>query len=386
MTTDLFGKPIGGDAQPAFKLNLHQKRQATLLYHWMSLHYLRGLKDLIDALIKGADVHLELAKQQGRDALIANDRWGVRDTSVNWSTHVFPALEDLRKSTIKLIAWRTSEAYCGTGANQCARTIQEFSSMWMTPEEEEQFTLQWEAVYKYASRIDDAAGVGGRRPMQDIGMMDEWADHAHLFPRLPKFRVRTDVQGVSGKRPPRTGAYVAQDDPYATLQFAWTGNNDGVLGEAQTFNELGLLMVAEVGRDALRLDDRKLAPFAIREMERNQGLDTGMVTLSNLRNDPSGAGYAMSTVVFTQRPCKWYFVERIEGEFEDEDESVNPGEAPTGTQPIRLRIEAHQPCPKTGYWFTPTRENSRARFETGQTMPDVGGSWGTTIWQWDEQQ
>ena len=50
------------------------------------------------------------------------------------------------------------------------------------------------------------------------------------------------------------------------------------------------------------------------------------------------------------------------------------------------RVPGGQPCPRTGYWFTPARENSRARFETGQTMPDVGGTWGATIWQWDEQQ
>lgn len=51
-----------------------------------------------------------------------------------------------------------------------------------------------------------------------------------------------------------------------------------------------------------------------------------------------------------------------------------------------IRSNAGQTCPRTGYWFTPARENSRAYFEEGQTMPDVGGTWGTTIWQWDEQQ
>lgn len=50
------------------------------------------------------------------------------------------------------------------------------------------------------------------------------------------------------------------------------------------------------------------------------------------------------------------------------------------------RVPGGQPCPRTGYWFTPARQNSRAHFEAGQTMPDVGGTWGATIWQWDEQQ
>lgn len=50
------------------------------------------------------------------------------------------------------------------------------------------------------------------------------------------------------------------------------------------------------------------------------------------------------------------------------------------------RVPGGQPCPRTGYWFTPARQNSRTHFEAGQTMPDVGGTWGATIWQWDEQQ
>ena len=66
MATDLFGKPLSG--YPEMTLNIQQKRQATLLYHWMSLDYSRDLKRLLDALIKGADVNLELSKMHDRDA------------------------------------------------------------------------------------------------------------------------------------------------------------------------------------------------------------------------------------------------------------------------------------------------------------------------------
>ena len=51
-----------------------------------------------------------------------------------------------------------------------------------------------------------------------------------------------------------------------------------------------------------------------------------------------------------------------------------------------LRCEAGQPCPREGYWFTPARIDSRRRFNTGELMPEVGGDYGTTIWQWDETQ
>lgn len=381
MNTNLLGQPIGG--YPAYTLSLQQKRQATLLYHWMSLDYLKGLLAMIDALIQGADVHLELAKRQGRDALIANPRWGVRDTSANWSTHVYPALEDFKKSTLRLIAWRASEAYCGTGANQCGHMISEFSSMWMTPEEEAQFNQQWEAVYNYASQIDAAAGAGGSRRLNDFHMVVNWQENADKFRRLPGFRVRTDVEGISGKKPPRTGVYLAQDAPNATLQFAWTGNDDGVLGNAIVFNDVGQRLLAAVGRDNLWIDDTNLIPAAIREMERNPKLDTGMVELAEVRAHPTLARSAMAFAAFTKRPCKWYFVEPINGEFDDEAELKA---APSPVSPVRLRCEAGQPCPKTGFWFTPARAGSRQRFEAGQVMREVGGDYGTTIWQWDDVQ
>lgn len=383
MATDLFGKPIGG--YPEFKLTLQQKRQATLLYHWMSLDYLKGLKAMIDALIKGADVNLELAKRQGRDALITNDRWGVRDTSANWSTHVFPALEDFRKSTIRLMAWRAAESYCGTGANQCGRMISEFSSMWMTQEEEEHFTEQWEAIYRYASKIDDAAGSGGQRRLDDFSMVMAWQEHAHLFPRLPKFRVRTDVEAISDRMPPRTGVYVPQDDESGALQFAWRGNDDGILGDAQTFNAVGQRLLAEVGRNALWIDDDKLIPIAIREMERDPTMDTGMNDLERVRAKPSRARNAMAFAAFTTRPCKWYFVEMIDGEFDDTD-SDPVGSTTLAQDTAASRCLAGQPCPREGWWFTPAKADSRQHFAQGQMMPAVGGDYGTTIWQWDEQQ
>jgi hypothetical protein len=384
MAKDLFGKTIGGGAAPEFKLNLHQKRQATLLYHWMSLEYLKGLKDLIDALIKGVDVNLELAKRQGRDALIANDRWGVRDTSANWSTHVFPALEDFRKSTARLIAWRSAESYCGTGANQCGRMISEHSSLWMTPEEEEAFKKQFEAVYNYAQFIDFAAGVGGRRhQLHDVSMAIYWQEFGHLFPRLPKFRVRTDVEGITGKKPLRTGVYVAQDDAIATLQFAWTGNNDGVLGEAQTLNDVGRRALSAVGRGRMWLKTDEVAEYVAAAFKRGEVSDLDGFPPGSER-DPDFAGMIFGINVRTTRLCKWYFVERVEGEFDDETEAANtPLSSPALTG---LRVAAGQACPRAGWWVSPAGATSRRQFAAGEVMPDLGGAYGATIWQWDDRQ
>jgi hypothetical protein len=380
MATDLLGKPIGGAAE--FKLNLQQKRQATLLYHWMSLDYLKGLKDLIDALIKGVDVNLELAKRQGRDALLTNERWGVRDTAANWSTHVFPALEDFRKATIKDIALRATESYEFTGANQCGRMIDEFSSMWMTPEEEEDFKKQFETVYHYAQFIDFAAGVGGRRhQLNSMSMKTYWQESLHLFARLPKFRVRTDVEGVTDKKPPRTGVYVAQGDELATLQFAWTGNSDGVLGEAQTLNDFGKRAAAAVGHDALWVDGNRMAAYAADAVRRGELTLQAGESLADA-NDPDEAPWLIRKRSLDARPCKWYFVERVEGEFDDEV----AGATATPAVALGLRVAAGQPCPREGFWVTPAKTNSRRLFKAGEVMPDVGGDYGATIWQWDDKQ
>jgi len=272
---------------------------------------------MIDTLVKGADVKLELAKYQGRDALLTNSRWGVRDTSANWSTHVFPGMEDFRKNTILDIAARAAEDYGITGANQCAHMISEFSSHWMTPDEEEAFTAQWNAVSDYANYIDFAAGVGGRRhQFHDFSMSTRWVKHSDLFPRLPKFRVGTDVEGITGKRPSRTGVYVPQDDALGTLQFAWTGNDDGVLGEVQTMNDLGRQAVAAIGRDAMWVDKSRMAAYATGLFGSGTLTDRGGFSPGD-ESDPEYAGMILSKAFRTSRPSKWYFIEMIDGEFDD---------------------------------------------------------------------
>ncbi len=53
---------------------------------------------------------------------------------------------------------------------------------------------------------------------------------------------------------------------------------------------------------------------------------------------------------------------------------------------LRIRCEAGQPCPREGFWFTPAQAGSRRFFKAGEVMPYVGGDYGATIWQWDQNQ
>jgi len=57
-----------------------------------------------------------------------------------------------------------------------------------------------------------------------------------------------------------------------------------------------------------------------------------------------------------------------------------------GSDTQQGRCEAGQPCPREGFWFTPAQAGSRRFFKAGEVMPEVGGDYGTTIWQWDQNQ
>ncbi|MDR9861877.1 PoNe immunity protein domain-containing protein [Pseudomonas baetica] len=51
------------------------------------------------------------------------------------------------------------------------------------------------------------------------------------------------------------------------------------------------------------------------------------------------------------------------------------------------RIDAGQPCSKTGYWFTPAQAESRRHFNQGEIMPSFSDSkWGDTIWYWSGEE
>ncbi|CAM3493483.1 hypothetical protein [Cupriavidus taiwanensis] len=69
----------------------------------------------------------------------------------------------------------------------------------------------------------------------------------------------------------------------------------------------------------------------------------------------------------------WHFVAR-------------PAVQPAAAEAPHLRCQSSQSCPKSGYWMTPAKANSRRYFHQGDTMPEVVSDYGTTIWQWDTDQ
>jgi len=57
-------------------------------------------------------------------------------------------------------------------------------------------------------------------------------------------------------------------------------------------------------------------------------------------------------------------------------------DSPNAGERRRRGVRAGEPCPETGFWFTPAKQDSRRHFTIGEVMPDVGGDYGMTIWQW----
>lgn len=374
--TDLMGKPLGG--APEFKLSKWQKRQAALLYHFAHIDRLKELKKVLDNFVNGVDITLDAAKEQGRDDLITNPQWGVRDTAANFSTYGFPALRDFQKSITKQIAQIANEYYHATGYYQCGRLLGELSMGWSTPDEEEHFNAGMKVIGEHATWIDTTM----EHAFSDDIFAVAWNEQGHKLPKMPKFRVRTDVQAESEKIPVRTGVYVPQDDPYGSLQFAWTGNSDGRLFDCSTFNELGLLALNTVGRDALWTDDPRLLTIAKQPKYLEAFKELDWFKEPDFLNDTTRAMPFISGAGFTNRPCKWYFVEMVNGEFEDSDES----ESEIVSSFERIRVQGGEKCPTAGYYFTPAQTNSRRHFKQGDTMPSLGGDYGVTIWQWDTSQ
>jgi hypothetical protein len=361
-----------------FELSLRHKRQATLLYHYTSIEYLRGLKGRVDAVIKGIDITLQQASEEGRDRYLVSERWGGRDTSANWSTYGFPALLDLQKSVARQISNVAVEVYYSTGVYNCIRTLNELSMGWATLEEEDHFEKQMDALYKYAMPIDDTLG---RPPSwEDSILYGAWGRAEREYPRIPKFRLRIDVMAETGKKTPRTGVYAPLDDPYGTLQFAWTGNDYGNLCDCSTFNQMGLDAVAAVGLENLWNDSPRLLSFFMRSRYRKDyEKDCRRCNFDPI--NPSSATAFLSGSAFVDRPCKWVFVEMLPGEYEDLSQEDAVNEQAAG----RLRALPTELVPKTGLWWSPAIDNGKPRpFSQGDRFPDTATTdYGAVVWYFD---
>jgi hypothetical protein len=367
------------------RLTSWQKTQAAMLYHYASLDYLKGLHRIVsDLMDEVVDPIVDLAKQQGRDSILVNERWGARDTVQNWTNNAWPFLSDFRQSLAKDMALRIAERYKITGANQCLRGLDEFSMNWTTPEEEESVQAILTEISSYSDNIDKTLQDWPSSRWDDFSFAYRYLKFSIEFPRIPKFQIRKDVQAETKKTPPRTGVYISADHTNAALQFAWVGGGGGKLRSATTFNEIGLDAFQYAGRKDLWFDDAKMLAFAMSAKYRNT---FEKQVQYDGKPHPAFATTAVASAAFTEHPSTWYYVEMINDEFEDiavVSESENDRiESPA---PELLRVVGGRVCIRSGYWFTPAKSGSRRHFNEGETMPIFDSDYGSTFWQWDTEQ
>jgi hypothetical protein len=370
--------PYNSSSNP--ELTAWHCKQAALLYHFASVERLKGLQRMVSALIDGVvEPLLLLAQAEQRDSVLVDARWGNRNTSANWSNNAWPFLKEFQASLVKDIAGRAFERYGTTGVNEYFRGIGEYSTQWMTPAEQTNLEAAISLISAYAIDVDDTLNDYHDSRWTDSCFTKVFKEFASTHTQIPKFRIRTDVTGESGKTPARTGVYVPQDDPHAAMQFAWIGNGGGKLRPSKTFSGIGLAALEKVGRDALWLDEEKMFAFAMQPQYQALFKPTILMGGEEHRDFSS---IAVAKAAFIDRPCKWYFVEIANDEYVDIANSPIMGEALSGVQ----RISGGEICRVAGYYFTPARPNSRRQLQQGQAAPEYESQYGKTIWQWDASQ
>lgn len=356
-----------------------QQKQAAMLTYYSSLEYLISLHTLVTRLIDGnIDPVLDQAKSQGRDAVLVDERWGTRDTSQNWSNNGWPYLKGLQDLLAKQIAERPLGKYAMAPVNESFRGMDQFSLGWMTPDEEDAFDEERQKISDWASPINYTMADRMVKAWNDFYFACHYPAFACRFDRIPRFRIRTDIAYPTGVIPKQTGIYIAKDDPHAALQFAWCGKHGRELRQATTFNELGLAAFAAVGRRDLWFSDEKMFKFTTSPPYAKLFHDD---VIWNDGPHPSLAPSAVARRAFTKHDADWYLLERIEGE-SDHLADLEISEA------VKLgpRITGGEKCVEPGFYFSPSRPDSRRYLAKDQLAPSFDTGYGQTFWQWDASQ
>lgn len=357
-----------------------QKMQAAMLYHFTSIAYLKGLHQMVRDLISGiVDPLLEAARAQGRDEVMVSEVWGDRNTSRNWENNAWPFLIDLQISLARDISLRTSGKFRRTSVNESLRGVAEYSTDWTTPDEERILQFALATISEYASEYDTSVNVYENR-WNDFRFAYVYPAFARLKLRTPKFEVRTEFTANTGELAKRTGVYVALDDPHASLQFVWSGQEGIKLRSANTFNEIGLAALSCVGRKSLWFDEDKMFAFATAEPNNRQFHD---LVYSYGEPNPRLAPSAVALSAFISKPCRWALVDIVPDEFEEIDLMAEYEAEQSGKM---SRVEAGDCFAVEGYYITPSAPGTRRYFSSGDLAPVLNSAYGKTIWQLDLKQ
>ena len=223
-------------------------------------------------------------------------------------------MKDLQASLAKNVGMRAFGDFNVTSASSTLRGVDEFSMAWATNDEDQRYCEATSTITQYASRIDRTLDREPTAGWDDFEFAAEYPDFLAKHPRIPAFRVNSDIVIDTGGTPPRTGVYVSSEDPNASLQFVWAGANPCCLRPATTFSEIGFHALSLIGRQRLWFDDKALLEFACRDEYR--ALFENFISIDG-RLDAELAAPAVSMEAFVRNPSKWHLVEIVSDDAED---------------------------------------------------------------------
>ncbi|GAB3551309.1 hypothetical protein GCM10027343_35460 [Noviherbaspirillum agri] len=302
-----------------------------LLERYCSLERYGEMRDAWEAMLNHAEAMLERFMRN------LPPRYRSRPLSeqpdIVWGERVLPNFRDtmrlLNDGYIKLSHGDYGALGRACGVSGGMRGQRDFWSGWMNE-------VEPGAEAKYYELLYEASGLADPIDRTSSGIWSPGAlttryervvkEPLNPPPAWPTYRLNRQVTVKSGDRVPQTGIYLPDvDHGFPTLLIK---SDDPIEGEA---NEASVVLDPAVGPKK---------------------------------------GY---------RPTLWTLVERVA------DTSDHPAQSLLGPS-MALRAEGGQPCPQTGYWFTPAKLNSRRYFNEREIMPAFQVDYGATIWQWDSNQ
>jgi hypothetical protein len=305
-----------------------------LLERYSSVDYFAEMRDAWSAMVKHAEHCLDVFVHALPSDYRSRPLFDQPD--IVWGERVLPNFRDtlsgLDEAFIRLTHGdKGALSYANGVSNDFAGFSRDHSSEWMDePQVAKEIPDAGDAFWRLLGQATERASNvnptwGGYWATGDLTTRFDPLYRSPLNPpaQWPTYRLNPKVRVASGQPAPRTGIYL----PDA---------NDSV---AALLIEGKPAVQASIGYDPMTTQNVSLA-------------DTTWTLVE--RTADSGGG--------------------------------TPGDADPVKAGVRLRCLAGQPCPREGFWFTPARANSRRNFGSSELMPEVGGDYGVTIWQWDEQQ
>ena len=316
-------------------INSALAQEIFLLNRFSSVEYFGELRDVWGQMLQ----HLE----QCLDEYLKNLPSDLRarplpeQADIVWSERILPNFRSTYRGLctgyIGLTHGDFSKLGYANGPTNDFKGQSDYSSTWMKDEDEIRFRTQLNTAVAMAGNIVSTDGAFWR-PL-DLTTNYSPLDHGPIDATmvLPKYQVSKTVFIKSGDLVRISGVYVP----------------DVEFGCAEFLNA--------------QYPDAPLATVVVR-----------MVDLIN----PATQQKYGEAPEFAAKTCTWHLIESHPTD-RIAEEIANP-------DPGGHRVMAGDPCPATGYYFTPARLNSRAYFVKGTSMPSIDSPYGATIWQWDSQQ